>query len=280
MYGAPLVTTGADYTLPWPSLINTDFPLVNQTTVRLTVDASIARITLNRPEQHNALAGDDIALFLQHLDTVAATSSVRALIIDAEGGRTFCAGASLKEFRSGAMSGDLFTTLTDRIAAVDIPTVCLVNGNVFGGGAEVALCCDYRIGVHGSRMRIPAAQIGLCYPINGLRRYVDKLGLGTAKRLLVAAEELDSTAMLACGFLHKVVEPETLATAGAAFATQLAGLAPLACRNMKHLLHAIAAGDCDDQHARQLYQECAASEDLQEGLAAQRERRAPVFRGI
>lgn len=252
---------------------------MSQPSVLLDIDGHLARITLNRPEQHNSLAGEDIALFQQHLETVNAQPDIRVVVITGTGGRTFCAGASLKEFRTGSMSGDLFSTLTDRIAALPMTTLCLLNGNVFGGGAEIALCCDYRIGVEGSRMTVPAARIGLCYPINGLRRYVDKLGLSTAKRILVASETLDADAMLQCGFLHRVVAADALTGAGAEFAEHLAGLAPLATRSMKKLLHEIAAGDCDETEARRLHDACAASNDLQEGLAAQREKRPPNFRG-
>jgi len=251
-----------------------------QQSVILERSEHIARITLNRPDQHNSLAGEDIALFHSHLEQIESDDAIRVTVITGSGDRTFCAGASLKEFRSGNMSGDLFTTLTDRIAALPMPSLCLLNGNVFGGGAEIALCCDYRIGVDSIRMKVPAAAIGLCYPLNGLQRYVDKLGLSTAKRILVAAETLDAQSMLQCGFLHRIVSAEELDTIGAEFTDHLAGLAPMATRAMKKVLHAIASGHCDEQQARCLHDACANSADLQEGLAAQRERRAPAFKGV
>ena len=77
-------------------------------------------------------------------------------------------------------------TLTDRLAAVRVPVICALNGSVYGGGAEIALCCDFRIGVRGSRLAVPAARLGVCYPLGGLTRYVQRLGLATAERLLVA----------------------------------------------------------------------------------------------
>jgi enoyl-CoA hydratase/carnithine racemase len=168
-------------------------------------DGHIARITLNNPAQHNALGAAEIGRFRDCLDAVETDPSLRVLLLTGNGERTFCAGASLKQFRSGDMSGELFSTLTDRLAALPIPSVCALNGNVFGGGAEIALCCDYRIGVDDLRLLVPAARIGICYPLNGLQRYVDKLGLGAAKRILVASEELAAETLLAIGFLHRVV---------------------------------------------------------------------------
>jgi enoyl-CoA hydratase/carnithine racemase len=247
--------------------------------ILFSLEGHVARITLNDPARHNALGADEIACFRDCLGAIAADPEVRVLLLGGAGERTFCAGASLKQFQTGDMSGELFTTLTDQLAALPIPSVCALNGDVFGGGAEIALCCDYRIGVEGSRLLVPAARIGICYPPNGLRRYVDKLGLSAAKRILVASEELAADALLGIGFLHRVVPRERLAAESEAFARHLAGLAPLAVRAMKQLLGDIARGELDPADARRLAQRCAESTDLQEGLAAQRERRPPRFTG-
>lgn len=245
----------------------------------LSIERHIARITLNNPETHNALGREEIELFRSLLTRAQADPQVRVLLLDARGERTFCAGASLKQLQAGDLSGDMFNTLTEQLAALRIPSVCALNGNVFGGGAEIALCCDYRIGVSGSRMLVPAARIGLCYPPGGLRRYVDKLGLSAAKRILVASEELTADSMLVIGFLHRVVEREALERESLAFAAHLAGLAPLAVQAMKELLGSIAGGNLDPALAERHVRNCALSADLQEGLAAQRERRAARFQG-
>jgi enoyl-CoA hydratase/carnithine racemase len=248
-------------------------------TILFSRDGHIARITLNNPARHNALGAAEISRLRDCLGTVATDPALRVLLLTGNGEHTFCAGASLKQFQSGDMSGELFSTLTDQLAALPIPSVCALNGNVFGGGAEIALCCDYRIGVDDVRLLVPAARIGICYPLNGLQRYVDKLGLGAAKRILVASEELAAETLLAIGFLHRAVPRERLGAESEAFARHLAGLAPLAVRAMKQILGGIARGDMDSATASRLAQECAQSRDLQEGLAAQREKRAPRFTG-
>lgn len=248
-------------------------------TILFSRHGHIARITLNDPARHNALGAAEISRLRDCLGAVAADPALRVLLLTGNGERTFCAGASLKQFQSGDMSGELFSTLTDQLAALPIPSVCALNGNVFGGGAEIALCCDYRIGVDDVRLLVPAARIGICYPLNGLQRYVDKLGLGAAKRILVASEELAAETLLAIGFLHRVVPRERLGAESEAFARHLAGLAPLAVRAMKQILGGIARGEIDMKEAARLAQRCAESQDLQEGLAAQREKRAPRFTG-
>ena len=245
--------------------------------VRLDVDGDIAWIVLDAPEQHNALEADDLVVFRSHLGRVDADEVVRVLVITGSGDATFCAGASLAQLESGDMSGDLFETLTDGLAAVRVPTVCALNGSVYGGGAEIALCCDFRIGVTGSRLAIPAARLGVCYPVGGLTRYVHRLGLTVAQRLLVASEEVDAHEMLRVGFLTELVAPTELKGAADRLAGRLASHAPLVVQAMKRILSQVASGSLDVEEARALVARCASSSDLQEGLAAKREGRAPRF---
>lgn len=253
---------------------------MKQQPILLEVRDQVARITLNQPARHNSLGSAGIARLLEALDAVERTAAVRALLLTGAGERTFCSGAALDELQRGDISGETWSALTDRLAGLALPTVCVLNGNVYGGGAELALSCDYRIGVDSMRLLVPAARIGLCYPLAGLQRYVDKLGLSTAKRILVVAEELGAEDLRLVGFLHRCVPRESLAAESTALAAHLAGLAPLAVRGMKRLLGTIARGELDREEALETIRRCAESGDLQEGLAAQRERRPPVFRGL
>jgi enoyl-CoA hydratase/carnithine racemase len=244
----------------------------------LTVEGAVARIALARPGQHNAIEAVDVDEMRAHLARVEADRTVRALIVTGHGA-TFCAGASLPAIERGDMSGELFQTLTSSLDAVRVPSICALNGSAHGGGTELALCCDFRIGVLGSSMSVPAGRLGLCYPAGGLRRFVEALGPGVAKRLLLAGEELSAEEMLDVGFLHLLVPREELRSAADALASRLASQAPLAVQGMKRILRQIAGGDLDEEEAKRLVAACAASEDLREGLAARRERRPPEFRG-
>ena len=247
--------------------------------VRLELRGPTAWIVLDAAERHNSLEAADVEAFRAHLERVDATESVRVLVVTGKGAETFCAGASLRQMESGEMSGERFETLTDRLAAVRVPTICALNGSVYGGGAEVALCCDFRIGVTGSRLVVPVAKLGLCYPVGGMQRYVRRLGFTVAQRLLLSGEEMGADEMLRVGYLTALVERDALQDTAEGLARRIADQAPLATTAMKRILGEISAGSLDIERARSLIAEVAASADAREGIAAKRGKRQPEFEG-
>lgn len=247
--------------------------------VTFELDGPVGRLTLDRPGRHNAVEAGDVRFIMQALDRVDGSPDVRVLLLTGSGERTFCAGASLDQMHSGEMSGEVFDSLTDRLSALRVPTICALNGNAYGGGAELALCCDLRIGVDDMVLSVPAARLGVCYPVGGLSRYVRRLGLGPASRILLAAEELEATELLRIGFLTRVVDRQDFRDQVEATARGIASLAPLAVQSMKRIMAGIADGSLDPDEARGLVARCATSADLEEGLAAWRERRPPNFQG-
>ncbi|MEH6617368.1 MAG: enoyl-CoA hydratase-related protein, partial [Porticoccus sp.] len=143
----------------------------------------------------------------------------------------------------------------------------------------IGLCCDFRIGVQGMTIRVPAARFGLCYPLNGIQRYVQRLGLNTAKRLLIAAETLDTKALLSLGYLTHLVESHQLIETTEQLAETISKLAPLAVTAMKKICDQVAESSLCESEALALIQQCRQSEDLREGLNAKREKRQPIFVG-
>lgn len=242
-------------------------------------DAGIATLTLNRPQRHNALGGPELAAIETHLDQLQSDTRARVLVVSGRGERTFCAGAALDALQSGAISGERFATMTDRLAALPLPTICAFNGSAYGGGVEIGLACDFRIGIESMRLYVPPARIGLCYPVNGIQRFVDVLGVNAAKRLLLASEEFDGAGLQQLGYLTDLVPAAQLATRTRELAERLAGYAPLALRSMKQICDQVAGGRLERQEANRIAAHCNASEDLQEGFRAMSEKRRPQFRG-
>jgi enoyl-CoA hydratase/carnithine racemase len=172
--------------------------------INLTIEGAVARVTLDHPERHNALTRSGLEQLHEHLQQIENDAGLRVLVVTGAGDRTFCSGASLDQVQAGAVDGEAFQAVADRLAALPIPKLAAMNGSAYGGGAELGLCCDFRYGVEGMKLRVPAASFGLCYPPAGIRRYVSRLGVDSAKRILVAAEPFEAAELLRIGYLHRV----------------------------------------------------------------------------
>ena len=244
----------------------------------LDVEGRVARITLRRPRQANRLAVDDLATLRGHLDAVDAMPDVRVLVLQGEG-RHFCSGFDLTALGS-IDAGARFGELADALEAARPITVARLHGGAYGGAADLALACDFRLGGPAVEMFVPAARIGLHFYGGGLRRFVQRLGLATAKQVLLAGRTLDAQALLGCGYLDQLLpDVDTLDAAVRALADELIGMAPLALLPMKQHLNAIAGGRLDEVRLAADILRARDSGDLAEGQAAWAQKRPAQFKG-
>ena len=243
----------------------------------LTIEGARATIRLNRPEFHNRVEPADLDVLTGLLEQVENDPALRVLVITATG-RSFSSGFHIGELGAPG-STTSFEALADRLERVRVPTICVLNGGVYGGATDLALACDFRIGVEGMAMFMPAARLGLHYYRGGMQRYVSRLGVDTAKRLFLTAEKLDAAELLRVGFLTELVGADRLEARAGALADTLAGHAPLAVQGMKSALNAIARGGADWAAIEAAEQRCKQSEDIREGRLAWLEKRPPRFVG-
>jgi len=248
-------------------------------TVIYQISDSVGELRIDREDRHNALGAEELDALESALDLVQEDREVRVLVVTGSGEKTFCAGAAIEDLNSGRITPTRFQAVMQRLADLPVPTIARLNGSVFGGGTELALSCDFRVGVSGTRLRVPAAALGLCYPPEGIARFVDKLGANTARRMLVASETFLADELFRVGFFDYLVDRDKLDERIEELALHIAGLAPLASRAMKELIIQIERGGLDKERAQELSQLCQDSDDLQEGFAAQREKRVARFVG-
>ena len=257
---------------------------VQLTAVLLEIVGPRATITLNDPAKHNRLDPAGLSALRAAIEKADADPNVRVTVITGAGEKTFCSGYDLgsisaSERRSQAGNDDSFEKVMDRLEAMRMPTLCALNGGVYGGATDLALACDFRLGVRGMKFFMPAARFGLHYYPGGLRRYTQKVSPSFAKRAFLLSEDFSDTELLAVGYLDWLVDRAEFKDKVEEKATKLASLAPLSMAGMKRAIEQFAQAAPDVPSIRLSAQACARSEDLREGLAALRERRTPAFKG-
>jgi len=251
-----------------------------------TVEDGIATIRLNRPRHLNRIQADDLELLLGLLDRVEGDSAVRALVLTGTG-RVFSAGYNLGDIAAGrggrgaegVEDKSPFEQLICRVEDLGRPTICRLNGPVYGGATDLALACDFRIGTTDCEMFMPASRLGLHYYPSGIVRYITRLGVNAAKKLFLTAQTIGWDEMLRIGYLTDAVPADQLDGAVAALAAILAAQAPVATQNMKRSINEIARDQTDLGPAADRFRLSLASQDIKEGVGAFFERRKPVFTG-
>jgi enoyl-CoA hydratase/carnithine racemase len=243
--------------------------------VRFKTQDTVAELTLSAPSRRNAIGANEITAIKSALASIP--DACRLLVIRAEG-PVFCAGANLKEITDGVMDGDDFQSMTNAIAALGIPSLAIVEGDVFGGGAELLFSCDFRLGVTTKVLKIPAAAVGLCYPVEGIERMTQRLGSRLVRRLLLTTMPMPFEELHQHGAFDWIVSSDDINVRAAEIIALLKDLAPLSVRAMLDIIKSVEQGQFDRQHAQAQADQCSASEDLQEGLRAMREKRKPTFK--
>jgi enoyl-CoA hydratase/carnithine racemase len=239
---------------------------------------NVLRVTFDNSARRNAIGTEALNGLDRLADEIAGDRSIRAVILTGAGDRAFTSGFDLNEltdFEPEQFMRSHFSEVIEKWAKLPVPVIGALNGHCMGGGVHVAVACDMRLSVPGVRFMIPAARFGFIYVPWAIRRIERTLGPSFAAQLLYLDAELQAESLMGNGFINAIVEPGQLADRALEIAQRVARLAPLAVAGMKELVRE----DPDDAAVSAAMQRCAHSEDVREGLAAIREKRAAKFSG-
>ena len=262
--------------------------IVEYETVKLTIDGAIATITLNRPDVLNAMStqlGVDIR---DALRVVRQNEKLKVLILTGEG-KAFCAGADMDEIlrvNSDAVEAHkvlkVYLECIETIRMMDIPVIARINGDAYGGGAILALACDFTIAVEAAKFGFLFVRVGLAGADAGTTYLLPRLvGLTRATEILMLGEVIEGPEAYRMGMLTRVVPPEGLDDEVSRFVNKILNGPTLAIKMTKKAL----AGSLDKDLKTVLDFECCAqtlciqSADAREGVMALLEKRKPVFQG-
>ena len=276
--------------------------------IKVWIADQIAVVTLNRPKQRNAMTYDMWRAMPVIFGALERNPDVRVVILTGAGA-DFCAGADIAEFskvRDDVAQATAYEVAVDAccdaIHGIGKPTIAVVRGYCLGGGAHLAMSCDFRYAAAESAFGIPAARLSIIYGVRGTRKLLSLVGLPMAKKILYGAQRFDAPEALRIGFIDHVAQgapaeqvpwwargfrKSVAATAGdpmvdaRLFARSLVENAPLSISGAKALLNGMAmhAGVLDLDQAEGLIAAAAASDDYREGREAFGEKRAPRFQG-
>ncbi len=252
-------------------------------------DPPLATMTLNRPQQRNAISYQmwgELSQLLRELDD---DGNCRAVVITGAGTEAFSAGADIKDFeeyRADSTMGRQYNSAVDgllrTLAEMETPTISMIRGYAIGGGCELAVATDLRIASEDSKLGIPAARLGISIGHLEMQGLVNLVGKGNALYILYSGRLIDAQEALGMGLVNQVVANEDLVPTTYQLAREIAALAPLSHAINKRTLNQVLAKPRLDQ----LTQEEADlpltqfdTRDYQEGYRAFLEKRRPEFRG-
>jgi enoyl-CoA hydratase/carnithine racemase len=259
----------------------------DQAPVLLDVDDHIATLTLNQPDKRNAMSEEMTDAFPALVRQLQDSPDVRAVIVTGAGS-AFCAGGDLDFLHTGERDVPFLrqkmTTFYPNFLSLldlDIPTVAAINGPAIGAGMCLALMCDMRVAAGDAPMGMTFARIGLHPGMMGTALLSRVVSHTWAAELLYTARIVTGAEALHIGLVNRAVPPDQVMTEARALAEQIAGNGPLALRYIKQGLRQAFDQAAEQASAWEGFAQpvTMATEDVQEGLRAIRERRAPDFKG-
>ena len=259
-----------------------DFPRFKDAFVKAEVSGTIGTLSFCNEAKRNAL---NMASWMAIPAAVRwlMKQQIRVIVVQGEGGN-FSAGADISEFDTvrkdpnsarayESSNSEAFAALRD----VPIPTIANIQGYCLGGGFGLAAACDLRLAEADAIFSVPAARLGLGYPVDAMADIVEAIGQQNTKRLLFTAQQFSAEHMMQMGFLSSVEAGDTHYETIAQMSEEIANLAPLTHQATKLAITA----ESDDELDKAIFMSDATfdSEDYIEGRAAFREKRKPVFGG-
>ena len=241
-----------------------------------TDDRGVATLTLNRPEKANAIDRTLLTPLLEELHDVAASSSVRVVVLRGAG-KHFCAGADLGDLRNGDAKGTV-PELCDVLDRLPKPTICIVQGACIGAGLALAACCDTVIATRDAHFSIPEVRLGIA-PAPLIPIMLRACGERFLRRHLLSGRRFDSLEAHRVGLVHEVCDSSGLDDMVARSVDDYLRAAPGAVQAAKTLLQ--PASRSDQPHSRHeleaMFDKMSTSHEAKEGLASFRERRSPEW---
>ncbi|MFD3447401.1 enoyl-CoA hydratase/isomerase family protein [Microbacteriaceae bacterium 4G12] len=251
--------------------------------ITASVQDGVGWIELNRPKQYNALNRKMVREIVEAMEAFDHSEDVVAILLSGKG-RAFSAGADIDEMRNDdAIRLELLNQFADwdRLSLIKKPIIGAVQGFVFGGGFELALCCDMLIAAMNTEFSFPEVSIGVMPGAGGTQRLTKLVGRTKALEWLWTGARIPAEEAWKYGIVNQIVSPELLEEEALKMAKRLAKQPPLSLRLIKDSVNKAVDYSLYEgmQYERKNFYLLFSSEDQKEGMQAFIEKRRPKFQG-
>ena len=268
--------------------MNTHSPSFVFETLRCNIVAPhVWQVTLNRPEVGNAI-NTQMGLDLLRLwtDLTSDPGDCRCVLLTGAGDKIFCSGGDLKE-RHGMTRAqwqhqhEIFERQSWAMIDLPLPVVCALNGHAYGGGLELALCCDFIYASESARMALPEVGLGIMPGMGGTQNLPRAVGERRAKEIIMTGKPFSAQQGATWGLINQVCPGSELLPTALETAQRIGANAPLSVRQVKKSIR--YGGQMELRTAYRFeveaYNHLVDTEDRKEGVAAFNEKRPAVFKG-
>lgn len=248
-----------------------------------SAEGAVGVVTLNRPNQLNALATPVMTEMVAALEEHEKDSAIRAIVLTG-GPKVFAAGADLKEMADATPADMLVTNrigLWDRLKKISKPIVAAVSGYALGGGCELAMACDIIIASETAQFGQPEINVGLIPGAGGSQRLTRIVGKYVAMDMVLTGRRLNAEEALRYGLCARIVPAESIVEEAVKYAATFAEKPPISLRLAKEAVNRAFEGRVDDgiEFERKLFYLLFGTEDAHEGMHAFVEKRKPEYKG-
>ena len=252
--------------------------------VELAFDGPLARLTMKRAEKLNALDRPMVDALAEAARAIEASAETRVAILSGEG-KAFCAGGDIAAW-GGLPALDMWRDWTraghrafEALARLRVPLIAALTGHAFGGGLELAAVADLRVAESGIKLGLPESGLGMVPGWSGTQRLVRRFGPSVVRRMALAGVIFSAEQGLALGLVDEVTPKGRGIARAEALASDIAKRGPIAEQIVKAMINAAEGEDRDAPIEGLAGALTAFTQDLAEGVAAFRDKRAPSFVG-
>jgi len=253
--------------------------------LELKISESRATILMNRPEKKNAFDQEMWKLLEKISGEVSGNSTLKIVTIESNTPGIFSAGADVSEYRQHAGDGDwaaqsqaIVAKAIESVRAIPIPTIAVVDGPCFGGGAALAVACDFRIASTNSTFAITPAKLGMVYPYSDIVALTDLVGPAIAKQLLFTSRTFNATEAFKWGYVDELLDSGEIESVRDKWISLILANSSSSVKSMKTEVELVLSGQREDSdQTLDFVRNAMISPDHAEGIAAFLEKRTARF---